>query len=962
MPASKELQDVWNNPEKYKYAPVPGDPSLFRNIQCEEYKDGKMVRRADGSPCYYYPISSLSYNYPGSPFYYSSRDMVYPTSGFLFTNGICRKGICMTGPIYYDCFDNPGYCISQTEDKYYFRGIPEHKFIEGIKEGINENVCTAISYRMANTGRAEPSYVEVGECICLNGISNGNECSCREGTKPYKKLVSLTTPNMYTYGCCRGEIRKEFYEVKYDCDWFGNCKTKKYEYETCLPEPEVAWKTPEKTGKVFEARCPDQITCLENRGFFCNAQTGKCEPSKCDFNKCEAFSPTPSCVFKENSDGKYELSQEESSCKTFCKEGESCIDGRCYNISCKTHEDCKDNELCINNQCIGELCLSNLNCGKGKVCSYQQSIYGIFNLRSPNEIFGKCIGATCNYDSDCGEGDVCLGWFSQGKRCQPNSCIVGVSDCAGNKQCQNGKWVLRACGESATCPTNSWFGFSSPPCGSKELCSNGACVECLGDNNCGKDYSCVDGKCIKEEGCPFACEIENCYEPDFNGECRYICEDKEKCVKGIEGGKGFCVPKINENCEQWNKIKEKWVYICKSEEKCINSRCVNKCNNCQRAVLNPDTNEVSCVNNCLDGKVCIRGFAQYFPEHKTSYKLLSDIGIYGSDYLASEKFSVYQEYCGYENKNMLEEYKAEPMRGSYGNGIPFSNLNEGITFTRLGCKSSCEGKPVCANDGCGMPCQPEGCMDESSCNGDRIMVSIGSCENFQCVHSEPEFFKDCLKTGMYGTCSMCKETPEHTKEAPDCPIWDFYKMCGKTKTITVPKTAECVAKEQGSEPAKVSVSEKDQVYPMEMPDSYSEFCQIDGTGKGSCAGGACPYGQNSMSGYSILESNKNEKNNSGFFERFSILDSILNKPKLSGNVVLTGEAGGCTGGSCPNPQIGGGCKCGQKCEECLNVPLCSSDEEEESCPIDNNRYIINLYSLDPMVDVPFLNEFLNEVL
>ncbi len=997
MPESKELQDVWNNPEKYKYAPVPGDPSYFRNIQCEEHKDGKMVRRADGSPCYYTMISSYSYSSP-NPFFptmYNSRDMIYPTSGELFANGICLKGICMPSSIF--CDEKKGECNSQTGDKYSFIGMLESTYKNGEPEcsrSLNQYHDRRICSSNYGLGGVNQYY---SASMCHGGIYENGNCNCPEGTTPAKESsVSYDLSELdyrgeinYHYSinlkmikdrkgdvskCCKGEVKHKISEEYIDCFkteyscgyWLGWLQTQHVEkcgrvkktvtWDECMPEPEVAWKPPEKTGKVFEAKCPSQITCLENRGFFCNPQTGNCEPSKCNFNNCEAFSPTPSCVFKENSDGKYELSQEDGSCISFCKERENCIDGRCYSIKCKTHEECKDNELCINNQCIGDLCLNDVNCGRGKVCSYGSYVYG-FGFISYNigaEKYGKCIGATCNYDSDCGEGDVCLSYFSsQGKRCQPNSCIVGVNNCAGNKQCQGGKWVPRVCGESATCPTNSWFGFSSPPCGgSKELCDNGRCNECNTKIPCAKGYNCIDEKCVKEEGCPFACEIENCYEPDFNGECVYICDEKnEKCVKGMNSGKGFCVAKINEKCEQWDGLRKEWVYICKPEQKCVEAVCVNKCSNCQRPVLNPDTNEVSCVNNCLDGQVCINGFAQYFPEHKTPYQYVPDFGIYGGSYGASEKYNVYQEHCGYENKIMLEEYKAEPMRGSYGDyyKIPFSNLNGKITFTRIGCKASCEGKSICADDGCGKPCRIDECMDESSCDRDRVMLSKGSCENFKCVHSEPEFLKDCLKTGMYGTCSMCKETPEHEKEVPDCPVWDFYKMCGKTKKIIVPKTAECAARETGSEPGKVAASDKEQVYPLKMPESYSELCQLAGSGA-SCAGGVCPYGQNYLLGYSIFE-NENKKNNSGIFSKISLLDSILKKPKISGDVALTREAGGCTGGSCPNPQLGGGCKCGEKCEECIEVSSCSKctgdDCEEESCPVDNNLYPVFVYSLNP---------------
>ena len=131
--------------------------------------------------------------------------------------------------------------------------------------------------------------------------------------------------------------------------------------------------------------------------------------------------------------------------------GAQCVDGVCEVCDPADHGGCEDNELC---------------CGAGT---------GVFACEATS--FGATEGEQCGA---CGEACVVI---RDGQR-------IDNADNCNERTC--------GCGFNAAC------GLTAP------FCVNGACLECLGNDDCGPDQLCCDGQC---QATSPGSQCEGCGEP-----------------------------------------------------------------------------------------------------------------------------------------------------------------------------------------------------------------------------------------------------------------------------------------------------------------------------------------------------------------------------------------------------------------------------------------------------------------
>jgi hypothetical protein len=202
-----------------------------------------------------------------------------------------------------------------------------------------------------------------------------------------------------------------------------------------------------------------------------------------------------------------------------CPEGAECdpttgaCDDPCADVSCESGSICNSEDgNCVSVQCAP--CEDESDCPDDSYCV----IYTTRNVRA--------CGVVCEEDDDCGSGQTCSRIFREGRRV--NVCTDLENACQ-----------VQLC-ENITCDMDT---VCDP--------SDGTCVECVNNEQCGDDEACVDQICVETTGqdrpysdwgdgnvlpsCDQCTDDENCQEPfalvdDF---CALPCDETLVCPEGL---------------------------------------------------------------------------------------------------------------------------------------------------------------------------------------------------------------------------------------------------------------------------------------------------------------------------------------------------------------------------------------------------------------------------------------------
>jgi len=136
----------------------------------------------------------------------------------------------------------------------------------------------------------------------------------------------------------------------------------------------------------------------------------------------------------------------------------------------------------------------------------------------------KNVGKKCDKSKDCCDGAKCKG--GKNGKCR---CKSGLTDCAGDKACQDLTTATSHCGACGNA------------CTAGDLCCSGVCANLATDSAncaacgqaCGETETCVAGVCTTAEGCPVgadACTGERITcSGNFNCICSQSTEGETKC-------------------------------------------------------------------------------------------------------------------------------------------------------------------------------------------------------------------------------------------------------------------------------------------------------------------------------------------------------------------------------------------------------------------------------------------------
>lgn len=206
--------------------------------------------------------------------------------------------------------------------------------------------------------------------------------------------------------------------------------------------------------------------------------------------------------------------------------------------TCANTGDCKDGRLCVNSVCI-------------------QNEYPV------DATAKECVVIECAETADCCadfEAPVGIGC----EECEEDPTLVGCTDLEPFCTCQ------QECTDDGECVDIETPCTDDTDCPGADTCdtTTGECVECLTNDDCGTDETCIEGECdagcTTDEDCPlfFACGEDGlCTETgcttqrecilftgradaecdEASGQCRIPCEENAECGELNVCQDGTCV-------------------------------------------------------------------------------------------------------------------------------------------------------------------------------------------------------------------------------------------------------------------------------------------------------------------------------------------------------------------------------------------------------------------------------------
>ncbi|RJP39713.1 MAG: hypothetical protein C4547_03370 [Phycisphaerales bacterium] len=228
-----------------------------------------------------------------------------------------------------------------------------------------------------------------------------------------------------------------------------------------------------------------EVECPE--GEVCDPGTGECIPPCAEDADCDdgAF-----C------NGAETCNTETGQCNpgtAACAEPQVCDEDNDACVDCLDDAGCDDGDLCTTDTCTDGVCANDpVDCGE-QIC---------------NPADGACVD--CLADGDCAEGELCVA----------NVC---VAQCVVDEDCPDDGDLCT----TETC-TDGTCGSSPVDCG-EQVCNpaDGACVDCLADEDCGVDEVCnLDTNTCQPAEQPVCETNEDCVEDGF-------CNGTIACVDGV---------------------------------------------------------------------------------------------------------------------------------------------------------------------------------------------------------------------------------------------------------------------------------------------------------------------------------------------------------------------------------------------------------------------------------------------
>jgi Cys-rich repeat protein len=254
--------------------------------------------------------------------------------------------------------------------------------------------------------------------------------------------------------------------------------------------------------------------------------------------------------------------------------GDQCVAGCTSGRDCPTAAPLCDPAMGERGTCV--TCLTDAQCARGSTCDA-----------------GACV-ASCSSDRDC-PGQHCDATAKRCVECLSNSqCPLG-DVCGGDNKCIAGCFGDRDCQPSA------------PFCTGATAAAPGACVQCVGERNCGSGKACVANMCVSScnnnQDCPGqVCNVPAhvCVECLTTSSCALgsVCAQNE-CVAGCESSrdcttsKPICDPAAGANGT---------CYQCTANRDCAGGKV---CNNHVCEVAGVVGEGASCVTaQCDSGLSC----------------------------------------------------------------------------------------------------------------------------------------------------------------------------------------------------------------------------------------------------------------------------------------------------------------------------------------------------------------------
>lgn len=177
-----------------------------------------------------------------------------------------------------------------------------------------------------------------------------------------------------------------------------------------------------------------------------------------------------------------------------CDEGFVCAAGYCIleDRACSATSPCPGDLSCCGGTCKeGGCCLADVDCGGNGYCNS-----------------GACIPGSrgaCDSDADCGGDAQCLTNVRQcvecvgtadcapGYSCSPANACTTDSGCSAGSCLQQGKVCAPEQGACRNC-------VSDNECGGKICDATGTCIDCVASNQCTDDRVCTNGSCTRGQG------------------------------------------------------------------------------------------------------------------------------------------------------------------------------------------------------------------------------------------------------------------------------------------------------------------------------------------------------------------------------------------------------------------------------------------------------------------------------
>ena len=165
-----------------------------------------------------------------------------------------------------------------------------------------------------------------------------------------------------------------------------------------------------------------------------------------------------------------------------CPDYEKCDSGRC--VMCKTNSDCRYGYTCSAGSCVPKdakpNCKTAGDCKNGETC-----------------VFGECA-AFCDSSTPCKGDKACQGLTGVGLCLSTHSELyseLDIAECLTNDDLPYDKSCYQMDSQRACEVWDVFYDQMFDRRCDKEFCVNGACVECLKDDDCSDGLRCIDNSC-----------------------------------------------------------------------------------------------------------------------------------------------------------------------------------------------------------------------------------------------------------------------------------------------------------------------------------------------------------------------------------------------------------------------------------------------------------------------------------